>query len=82
MFKIDKMSTVLKEKLKASMSVVVTKSRKAEDHFEYFKEMADKIGHPELNVANKELIIELIRYIADSAKFEGFKNAKNNQNPE
>jgi hypothetical protein len=83
MFHYDKLSPQLKDKLKKSLAVVVTRSREPQNHYGYMEEMIEKLREHELqNVRNKEIVIELMESMMNLNHVEEFKAARNNQNPE
>ncbi len=75
------MPTEVKDKLKSSISVVITKSRKAHEHFEYLDEVVEQLKNEALMAENRETVIELIEYIRNSARIHPFLAARDNGNP-
>ena len=82
MFRFDLMTQEMKEKLIQSIGILVTRSKEGAYHFDYMKELIEKLNDQEIIVENRELIIEFLKKLVLQARTEEFKKAKDNENPE
>lgn len=82
MFRFDLMTQEMKEKLIQSIGILVTRSKEGAYHFDYMKELIEKLNDKEIMVENRELIIEFLKKLVLQARTEEFKKAKDNENPE
>lgn len=70
MFKFNLMNQEMKDKLKKSIGVVVTRSKNGTKHYDYMSEVLEKIQDPGFVVENKDLVVELLKHVCDEAKIE------------
>ena len=82
MFKMDLMTPEIKEKLIQSIGFLVTRSKEGEYHYEYMKELIEKMKDKTMVAPNKELIIEFLTKMSSQARIEEFKKANDCENPE
>lgn len=58
MFKFDLMTPEIKQALKQSIILLVSRSKRSEDHYLYLEEVVSRLRDPKLlKVKNKELVI-------------------------
>ena len=82
MFRFDLMNQEMKEKLIQSIGILVTRSKEGAYHFEYMKELIEKLNDKEIMVENRELIIEFLKKLVLQARTDEFKKAVDNEGPE
>ena len=78
MFKFDLMNQSMIDKLIQSIGILVTRSKEGEYHFEYMRELIQKLRDEAIKVENRELIIEFLDKLCLQARTEEFKKAKDN----
>ena len=82
MFKFNLMNEDIINKLIQSVGILVTRSKEGEYHFEYMRELIQKLKDKSIVVENRELIIQFLDKLCLQARTEEFKKAKENENPE
>ena len=60
LFKMNLMTPEIRKKLIQSMGFLVTRSKEGEYHYEYMKELIEKMKDPTMVAQNKDLIIEFL----------------------
>ena len=60
MFKFDLMKEHIIDKLIQSVGILVTRSKEGEYHFEYMRELIQKLSNKSIVVENRELIIKFL----------------------